>query len=237
MWQHKILWAISPIILIFSYNAHSAEVGQPIDMNDRVQACTPCHGQNGQGTKDVYFPRLAGKPSGYLFNQLVAFKNGRRHYPPMNYLLAYLPNDYLRQMANHFAAQRPSPPPPDNQTASPSMIALGKSLVHQGDFNRDIPACVSCHGPELGGMEPGIPGLLGLRGAYISAQLGGWRYGTRTAIHPDCMQVVAGRLTENDVTALADYLSSLSVSANSAPMKQGSYALPFACGSQPEASK
>ncbi len=86
-------------------------------------------------------------------------------------------------------------------------------------------------------MEPGIPGLLGLRGAYISAQLGGWRYGTRTALHPDCMQVVAGRLTEDDVTALAAYLSSLSVPPDSAPIKRASYALPFACGSQPESLK
>ncbi len=41
-------------------------------------------------------------------------------------------------------------------------------------------------------MEPAIPGLLGLRASYISAQLGGWRYGTRTAAAPDCMQIVAG---------------------------------------------
>ncbi len=48
-------------------------------------------------------------------------------------------------------------------------------------------------------MEPAIPGLLGLRASYISAQLGGWRYGTRTAAAPDCMQIVAGLLTEDDV--------------------------------------
>jgi cytochrome c553 len=54
----------------------------------------------GQGTDNAYFPRLAGKPGGYLFNQLVPFKNGRRHYPPMNYLLQYLPEDYLKVMAD-----------------------------------------------------------------------------------------------------------------------------------------
>ena len=72
-------------------------------MAARTLACAPCHGAQGQGTKDVYFPRLAGKPAGYLYNQLAAFKVGRRHYPPMNYLLAYLSDTYLKEMAEHFA--------------------------------------------------------------------------------------------------------------------------------------
>jgi len=59
----------------------------PAQFEPHVQACAPCHGAQGQGTGDVYFPRLAGKPAGYLFNQLTAFKSGRRKYPPMNYLL------------------------------------------------------------------------------------------------------------------------------------------------------
>src|SRR6201996_8888988 len=78
--------------------------GQPPDtMAARVEACTPCHGNKGEGTADVYFPRLAGKPAGYLYNQLLAFKNGRRKYPPMNYLLDYLAEPYLQGMAGNFA--------------------------------------------------------------------------------------------------------------------------------------
>ena len=59
----------------------------PDTMAARVLACASCHGDKGQGTNDDYFPRLAGKPAGYLYNQLVAFRDGRRKYPPMNYLL------------------------------------------------------------------------------------------------------------------------------------------------------
>ena len=61
-------------------------------MAARVLACASCHGAEGEGTSDVYFPRLAGKPAGYLYNQLVAFRDGRRKYPPMNYLLDFLPD-------------------------------------------------------------------------------------------------------------------------------------------------
>jgi cytochrome c553 len=48
----------------------------------------------GQGTDNDYFPRLAGKPAGYLENQLVAFRDGRRRYAPMNYLLEYQNDAY-----------------------------------------------------------------------------------------------------------------------------------------------
>ena len=76
-------------------------------MEARVQGCVTCHGQSGQGTGDGYFPRIAGKPAGYLYQQLVAFRDGTRKYAPMNYLVAYLPDPYLREMAEHFAKLRP----------------------------------------------------------------------------------------------------------------------------------
>jgi len=212
----------------------SAEEAYPSDMADRVQACTPCHGEQGKGTNDPYFPRLAGKPAGYLYNQLEAFKSGRRKYPPMNYLLAFLTDDYLRQFAAYFADQRPALPEKPPTDASAAVLDQGHALVTQGDLDRSIPACVSCHGGSLTGQEPGIPGLLGLRASYISAQLGGWRYGTRTATAPDCMQLVAGRLTEDDVRAVAAYLANQAQPADPAPSAAGSYSLPFACGSQPE---
>jgi cytochrome c553 len=83
------------------------------------------------------------------------------------------------------------------------VLARGRELVTEGDQARGVPACAGCHGPKLTGMEPAIPGLVGLRASYISAQLGAFRYGTRTAVEPDCMQLVAASLSESDVTAVA----------------------------------
>jgi cytochrome c553 len=199
----------------------------------RVLGCAPCHGDQGQGTNNDYFPRLAGKPSGYLFNQLVAFRNGRRHYPPMNYLLEFMPDAYLHTIADYFAGQHPPLPQMGPPTASKDVLAQGQALVTHGDPKRDIPACANCHGPNFTGQEPAIPGLLGLRPNYITAQLGGWRYGTRTATAPDCMQFVASHLTEADLTAVAAYLSSLPAPADPAPAPHGSLAMPLACGSEP----
>jgi cytochrome c553 len=218
---------------IQAFPVSAQTLGQPPDtMAARVEACTPCHGNQGEGTSDVYFPRLAGKPAGYLYNQLLAFKNGRRKYPPMNYLLEYLADPYLQDMADYFAEQRPPLPASGASDASAQILQQGQALATRGDPARQIPACGSCHGPGLTGMEPGIPGLLGLRPNYISAQLGAWRYGTRTAKAPDCMQQVAARLTEADVTAVAAWLASRPAPANNAPAPKGAYVLPFACGSQ-----
>ncbi len=194
--------------------ATQAEAGTD-PVAERVLACASCHGAQGQGTDDQYFPRLAGKPAGYLYHQLVAFRDKRRKYPPMNYLLEFQPDESLRQMADYFASQHPplsvvcsSNCQQRSSRPRPCAGYAGRST------ERGIPACERCHGPSFTGMEPAIPGLLGLRARYIAAQLGAWRYGTRTAAAPDCMQIVAGHLTEADVTAVAAWLSSLPAPAN-----------------------
>jgi cytochrome c553 len=209
--------------------------GQPPDtMEARLRACAGCHGAKGEGIDNAYFPRLAGKPAGYLYNQLLEFKNAQRHYPPMNYLLEYLPESYLQSMADYFAVQRPPFPGPSIPDVSKDMLMHGEQLVRQGDPEREIPACVKCHGPTLTGMEPAIPSLLGLHPTYISAQLGAWRYGTRTAKEPDCMQIVAGHLTEDDVKAVAAYLASQPAPTDLSPAPKDSYKTPLACGSEPQ---
>jgi cytochrome c553 len=208
--------------------------GHPPDtMEARLMACAACHGTQGQGTDNAYFPRLAGKPAGYLMNQLVAFRDGRRRYPPMNYLLEYIPDAYLRQMAEYFSALRPPPLQQAVSDASPALLGRGETIVKEGDAKQGVPPCSHCHGSALTGMEPAIPGLVGLRPAYISAQLGAFRYGTRTAAEPDCMQIVAATLTESDVSAVAAYLASLPIPADPSPVAHGTLQMPMACGSEP----
>ncbi|WP_198651553.1 c-type cytochrome [Dyella sp. C11] len=208
-----------------------SSVTAPDSTATRVMACTACHGEKGQGGRDDYFPRLAGKPSAYLFHQLVAFRDGQRKYPPMNYLLAYLPDSYLREMADYFAAQHapfPELPRPD---VSPEVMGLGKKLAMEGDETRHIPSCAACHGPTLTGVEPGIPSLLGLHSKYISAQLGASRYGTRVITTSQCMQKVASQLSEEDIAAVSAWLSSLPAPENPAPASAGSLKLALTCDS------
>jgi cytochrome c553 len=201
-------------------------------MEARVQGCATCHGQQGQGTSSDYFPRIAGKPAGYLFNQLRAFRDGSRRYAPMNYLVAYLTDDYLREMAQYFASVRPPFRPPTPSALPQAQLAHGRALVEHGDANRQIPACMACHGTRLTGMVPGIPGLVGLRPNYIAAQLPRWRAGARRAAEPDCMHRIAIRLQENDIQALAGYLGALPPPADPAPDARNTVRMPLTCGSQ-----
>jgi len=198
----------------------------------RVQGCVTCHGQSGQGTNNGYFPRIAGKPAAYLYNQLVAFRDGVRKYPPMNYLVAYLPDAYLREMAEHFSKLRPAYAPKEAATADANAMARGKAIVTSGDPAKQIPACVACHGASLTGMNPAIPGLVGLRATYIAAQLTRWRVGDRRTVDPDCMKRIAARLSESDVGAVSAYLAQQQVPAEASPESANLVRMPIACGTQ-----
>jgi cytochrome c553 len=199
----------------------------------RVQGCATCHGSSGEGTRDENFPRIAGKPAGYLFNQLQNFREGRRSYPPMNYLLGYLHDDYFMDMATFFAAQRIPFAAPEHSTLPVDDLRSGEQLARQGDSAKGIPPCMACHGPQLTGINPGIPGLIGLHSRYISAQLEAWRAGTRHAKPPDCMREIASRLTEAQITQVSAYLATQIAPDTPAPAAQGTWKTPLVCGSQP----
>lgn len=232
-WFGRAILLVSLMFCLAAVVPAQAPERAPATMEARLLACAACHGRQGEGTKNDYFPRLAGKPAGYLMNQLVAFRDGRRRYPPMNYLLEYLPDAYLRKIADYFSAMRPPPAPQTVADVSSTLLARGHALVTEGDQAHGVPACAGCHGPRLTGMEPAIPGLVGLHASYISAQLGAFRYGTRTAPAPDCMQLVAASLSESDVTAVAAWLASLPMPSDPSPVPKGTLPMPFACGSEP----
>ena len=202
----------------------------PDSIEARVQGCSTCHGPHGEGNTDPFFPRIAGKPAGYLFNQLRNFRDGRRSYPPMNYLLAYLHDDYLAEIADYFSAQTVR----EQTGIAPVMTVAGpgERLAKQGDATRAIPACILCHGKLLTGMQPGIPGLIGLNSRYIAAQLVSWRVGTRHAENPDCMHEIASHLTEAQIGEISTWLAGQPPSTV-APAAAGSWKTPVACGSEP----
>lgn len=201
-------------------------------MEARVQGCVTCHGQRGQGTLGGAFPRIAGKPAGYLYNQLIAFRDGKRDYPPMNYIVAYLPDAYLREMAEYYAKQRPPFDAKDTTAADANLVARGRDIATAGDASKGIPACVACHGARLTGMEPGIPGLVGLRANYIAAQLTRWRVGSRHAAEPDCMKRIASRLSEPDIAGVSVWLARQDAPKDATPESSNLVRMPLACGSQ-----
>jgi cytochrome c553 len=203
-------------------------------MAQRLLACTGCHGKDGRAASDGYYPRIAGKPAGYLFRQLRAFRDGQRPYALMGNLLAPLDDAYLQDIADHFAAlQLPYAAPPPSR-ADAAALRQGQALALHGDAARGIPACQACHGSTLTGMGADVPGLLGLPVDYLNAQLGAWRTGARRAEAPDCMAQIAQRLQPQDVNALAHWLAAQPVPAQ--PASEAPGPAPMRCGSM-EASR
>ena len=210
----------------------------------RTLACTACHGKQGRAGPDGYYPRLAGKPAGYLYNQLLNFREGRRHYGLMAQLLEPLDGPigdaYLLEMAQYFSQLDVPYPAPLVSTASPELLKHGERLVQQGDAARQLPACVQCHGRAMTGVAPNIPGLLGLPRDYLNAQLGAWKAGQRRAHAPDCMKDVVARLSLDDIHAVASWIAAQPLPANTKPalalpaLAPGARAID--CGSAPNPS-
>ncbi|WP_367850377.1 cytochrome c [Rhodoferax sp. WC2427] len=203
----------------------------------RTQACTACHGKEGRAASDGYYPRIAGKPAGYLYNQLLNFREGRRHYGLMVQMVDPLSDAYLLEIAQYFSQLDLPYPAPQPSKVTAEVLRRGQTLVQQGDPMRNVPACVQCHGTALTGVAPHIPGLLGLPRDYLNAQLGAWRTGQRRAHAPDCMGTVARQLSPDEVNAAASWLATQPLPANTHPattlpaLPPGAQAI--ACGSAP----
>jgi cytochrome c553 len=203
----------------------------PDTMDQRVLACASCHAK--KDVNDQYFPRISGKPAGYLYNQLVNFRDGRRQFPLMTYMVDHLSDAYMQEIATHFAGQHLPSPPPQPTSASAGVLERGRVLVMLGDPTVKVPACVACHGQQLTGVTPNIPGLIGLPRDYVNAQLGAWRSKTRRAHAPDCMGEIANRLTLADVNAISSWLGLQPVPPGAAPAASIARPLPLNCGSAP----
>lgn len=223
--------------MVFGAQAAAPEAAGSVSLEKRVAACTACHKLEDQVTRDGVFPRIAGKPAGYLYNQLLNFRDGRRHYPPMTWMVSQLSDDYLREIAEHFSRiQAPYPPPPAPSVPS-ATLARGRQLALEGDAARQLPACIACHGERLTGVAPNIPALVGLPRDYLNAQFGAWRNGSRHAAAPDCMASLSQKMSNEEVLAVTAWLASQPVPPQSHPQASIRMPLPLACGSVPGSGK
>lgn len=223
-------------IALFPLRASAQDAATPWPdeqgMAQRLAACAACHGSHGEGAPGAeYFPHLAGKPAGYLFAQMQGFRDGRRHYPQMVYLMRNWNDAWLAQIAAFYAAQ----PIRQLHLRAPGKLdaqgaARAQTLVREGDAAAGLPPCAACHGEKLEGMEPGIPALAGLPKDYLIAQLGGWLTGARHSLAPDCMAQIVGKLQPGDIRLVATYLSALPATPEDRPAPAGSREPPLACG-------
>ncbi len=202
----------------------------PDTIAQRVAACVICHGKEGRAASDGYYPRIAGKPAGYLYNQLINFRDGKRTYPVMTAMLENMSDAYLREIAQYFSEQHPPYPEPQPTQSNPLERERGRVLVHDGDKAKGLPACIACHSAKMTGTAPAIPGLIGLPRDYLLGQIGAWKIGTRHAAAPDCMAKIVKKMSAADISAVTAWLSEQRVPADAAPAPALKTRLPLECG-------
>jgi cytochrome c553 len=150
-------------------------------------------------------PSLAGQHASYLYKQLADFKAGRRKNAAMSAMVANLSNDDLRNLSAYFAVQKPMAGTAKDQP----LVVVGQRLYRGGNSETGVPACSGCHSPDGAGIPAQYPRLAGQHGEYTIAQLQSFRSGDRDNDPNAMMRMIASRLNDKDMAAVAQYLTGL----------------------------
>ncbi|MBL6749088.1 MAG: cytochrome c4 [Nevskia sp.] len=187
----------------------------------KAAACFACHGPGGNGAINPQWPKLAGQHSAYILEQLGEFtcttdKCVARKNPVMFAQAMGLPNHEqdMRDLAAFFASQKPVP-----GVASPDSVAVAQSIYRAGDSARGLPACAGCHGPTgAGNGAAQFPRIGGQNSGYSANQLHAYASCAASELK-NCdrggagkglmMSAIAAKLKENEIQALASYVSGL----------------------------
>ncbi len=168
-------------------------------------ACAPCHGVGAAAAQAApNFPKLDGQHAAYLEKQLREYKSGKRKTQVMAPIVAALKKQQISGMAKRFASQAPA----HGAAQNPQAPSAGKALYEDGNRATGVPGCVGCHLPDGAGHER-YPRLAGQPQAYIVQQLTDFKSGTRSNDRAHVMRAVAGRLSEDEIKAVAEYLAGL----------------------------
>ncbi|HET6631839.1 MAG TPA: c-type cytochrome [Rhodanobacteraceae bacterium] len=180
--------------------------GDPEAGQTKAAVCGACHGVDGNSTSPQY-PKLASQNAHYIAGQLAKFKSGERASPIMAGFAAPLSPQDMRDIAAYFSQQKIVP-----GVADEALVDAGQSLFRGGDPEREIPACMSCHGPD-GSGNPGAPypHLAGQHADYVQAVLTAWKNGDVWGkdAHARIMPTIAKRLTTHDIAAVSSYIEGL----------------------------
>jgi cytochrome c553 len=85
-------------------------------------------------------------------------------------------------------------------------IKKGEALVTTGGNGKTV-QCGVCHGADLKGLGP-VPGLAGRSPSYMVRQMYDMQAGARHGVWTDLMKPVVAKLTDEDLVAIAAYVSS-----------------------------
>jgi cytochrome c553 len=200
----KMTFALLVPLMLLSVPATPALAGDATAGAQKSAVCGACHGATGSSINPEW-PNLAGQHESYIVTQLQSFKQAIRDNPLMMPNAALLSDQDMQDLGTHFASQAPA-----GLEADPSNYKAGEKLYRGGDTERKLPACIACHGPQGKGNGPArYPALRAQHSVYTYNQLKAFAEGRRRTPTNDIMQVVAARLTDDEMRALASYTQGL----------------------------
>lgn len=172
------------------------------DASRNITACIACHGAAGNSSISQN-PKLTGQAGAYLHKQLLDFKGPARNNPIMTGIAKAMTEEDIQNVIAYLSKQKTSP----GAARNPATVELGKKIYRGGIAEKHVPACASCHGASGGGIPAQFPRLAGQHQDYTTAQLVGFRSGTRKNSEP--MTQIAKRMSDEEIQAVADYVAGL----------------------------
>ncbi|MDR2878186.1 MAG: cytochrome c4 [Chromatiales bacterium] len=187
----------------------SAQDGDPVAGETKGAICGGCHGADGNSEAGM-FPRLAGQYSSYIVKQIRDFQAGRRaNSEIMAGMAATIASvEDARDIGAYFQKQKIAKQP--IAPVDKALVAEGEKIFTEGNPANGLYACINCHGPKGTGKSETIaqfPRLVGQHKEYIIKELTDFRAGTRANDPAGMMKDIAKKLTEKEITAVAEYLS------------------------------
>ncbi|WP_455201604.1 c-type cytochrome [Kaarinaea lacus] len=192
------------ILVFYSFSVWAA--GDPAAGKEKSQVCQGCHGVDGNSYGPEW-PNLAGQHPSYLIKQIRNFQDGVRTNETMNGMVVGLSKQDIEDIAAYFSSQTLQPLTPETRV---EVIKTGRKIYKGGNRYSGVPACAGCHGPNAAGNGPAaFPHLAGQKTTYVVKTLKDFKSGARANDPNEIMRNIATRLTENEITAVAAYLSTL----------------------------
>lgn len=113
-----------------------------------------------------------------------------------------------QKMADLAAFYAEQPLPSGSQSTSAS-DGGAQTLVWRGDGKRLLAPCASCHGRSGQGSIVDVPALSGQQTAYFSQTIQAYKTGKRANDIYKRMRLIAEQLTDEEITALANYYAAM----------------------------
>ena len=206
------VWAVVAAMALGGSAVQAASKGgDPAAGEGKAGLCGGCHGGDGN-SEDATFPRLAGQYESYIAKQISDFQKGlRTNNETMAGMAATVasPED-ANDIGAYFQKQKMAKKP--LQPVDKKLAEKGEKLYYEGNPKTNVYACVNCHGERGRGKAPNVsvfPVIGGQHRDYIVKQLKDFREGTRSNDPAGMMQDIGKRLSEEEIQALANYLSDL----------------------------